>query len=259
MDLLALQLDLVWHDPEANRKKVENWLDRYSGPYDLILLPEMFTTGFSMEAEQLAEPDMGPTYKWMQELAWTRGAAIGGSLITEENGTYTNRFYFISPEGDVHYYDKRHTFRMAGEHEQYESGQSRVVVEYKNWRILLLICYDLRFPVWARNRVDGDTLEYDLIALVANWPQPRIDQWETLIKARAIENQCYVAAVNRVGEDGNGHPYSGSSMIVNPLGKPIVYAHSQEGLLHAALSKKDLAFWRNKFPFWMDSDAFSLD
>lgn len=258
MHILGLQLDLIWHDPKGNRDKVEAHLGNYQGPLDLLLLPEMFTTGFSMEAEDNAEPANGPTVQWMHELAKKRDCLIGGSLITEDAGTFFNRFYLVGPNDWQAHYDKRHTFRMAGEHENYDSGQKRVVVEYNGWKILLLVCYDLRFPVWSRNRNTDDGLEYDLILLVANWPTPRVEQWETLVKARAIENQCYIAAINRVGEDGKGIPYSGRSMMVDPRGEALVAARHQETSILAELSQDRLNYYRERFPFWMDADEFEM-
>ena len=258
MHLLALQLDLAWHDAATNRAKVARYLEQYQGPLDLLLLPEMFTTGFSMEAARWAEPVDGPTVTWMAEWAEQRQCLIAGSVITEEEGHYYNRFWVLGPGGYRQHYDKRHTFRMAGEHEHYQPGQERVVIEYQGWRILLLICYDLRFPVWSRNRRQGEGLEYDLMLCVANWPQARVAQWEALLVARAIENQCYVAAVNRVGQDGNDLPYSGRSMIIDPRGEPLVAARHQETTLYAELSQERLAYYRQKFPFWLDADAFTI-
>lgn len=254
----ALQLDLHWHQPDANRRHIRRWVDDHIGQTDLILLPEMFPTGFTMDAAPWAEPADGPTRAWMQELAWERGCLVGGSVITQAEGAYYNRFLLAGPQGLVDSYDKRHTFRMAGEHEHYASGQRRVVVEYQGWRILLLVCYDLRFPVWSRNLRRGDRMDYDLILCVANWPAPRVSQWEALLTARAIENQCYVVGVNRVGQDGNGVPYSGSSMIIDPLGRPLATAAQQETCLFAHLDREQLQQYRAKFPVWMDADPFQL-
>jgi omega-amidase len=259
LHIVALQLDLVWHDPEANRARIREWVNQYHGPADLIVLPEMFPTGFTMEARQWAEPADGPTRRWMQELAWERGCLVAGSVITEEGGHFYNRFLLAEPEGLVDYYDKRHTFRMAGENEHYTPGQRRVVIEYGGWRMLLLVCYDLRFPVWSRNVRRDEGMDYDLILCVANWPAPRVQQWEALLTARAIENQCYVVGVNRVGEDGNGVPYTGSSMIIDPLGRPLSVAQRQETMLLAQLDRAQLAQYREKFPVWMDADQFSLE
>ncbi len=258
MHLLALQLDLAWHDPAANRQKVAQWLSRYQGPLDLLLLPEMFTTGFSMEAKKLAEPVEGPTRNWLAELAEERGCLVGGSVITRDGEHYYNRFWLVGPDGWAAHYDKRHTFRMAGEHKHYQSGQRRVVVEYRGWRILLLVCYDLRFPVWSRNRRQADRMDYDLMLCVANWPQARVAQWEALLPARAIENQCYVAAVNRVGKDGNGVAYSGSSMLIDPLGRPLSRANETETWLLGELDRATLDHYRAQFSAWMDADDFTL-
>lgn len=258
LHLAALQLDLAWHDPAANRDKILLMTDQIAGPLDLLLLPEMFPTGFTMSAQEWAEPAEGPTLAWIHRLAGIKGCLVGGSVITEVDGHFYNRFLLVSPDGLVDYYDKRHTFRMAGENEHYTPGQRRVVVEYQGWRMLLLICYDLRFPVWSRNFRREDGMDYDLILCVANWPAPRVSQWETLLMARAIENQCFVAGINRVGEDGNGVPYSGSSMIIDPLGRPLSSAQRQETILLAQLDRAQLEQYREKFPVWMDADAFSL-
>jgi len=258
LHLVALQLDLAWHHPEANRAKVQQWLNQYAGPLDMLVLPEMFPTGFTMAARECAEPVQGPTHRWMQALAQARGCLVGGSVITEAGGQFYNRFLLMAPSGLLDYYDKRHTFRMAGENEHFTPGNRRVVVAYGGWRILLLVCYDLRFPVWSRNYRREGGMDYDLILCVANWPAARVQQWEALLIARAIENQCYVVGVNRVGQDGNGVPYSGSSMIIDPIGRPLHAAQQQETMLLGHLDRDKLTQYREKFPVWMDSDAFSL-
>jgi predicted amidohydrolase len=256
--LLALQLDLRWQQPDANRTHIRRWVENYVGEADLILLPEMFTTGFTMEAEAWAEPVDGPTCRWMQELAQERGCLVGGSVITQEQGKCYNRFLLAEPTGSVAHYDKRHTFRMAQEHEHYQAGQRRVVVDYQGWRMLLLTCYDLRFPVWSRNRRQDDHMDYDLILCVANWPAARGSQWQALLTARAIENQCYVVGVNRVGQDGNEVAYAGGSMIIDPLGRPLATAAHQETLLLGQLDRAQLEQYRRQFPVWMDADSFTL-
>ncbi len=258
LHLAALQLDLVWHHPAANRDKIWLMADQIAGPLDLLVLPEMFPTGFTMSAQEYAEPVQGPTHQWMQEQAHARDCLVGGSVITQAGDHIYNRFLLVAPDGLVDYYDKRHTFRMAGENKHYTPGQRRVVVEYQGWRMLLLICYDLRFPVWSRNFRREDGMDYDLILGVANWPASRVSQWETLLMARAIENQCYVVGVNRVGQDGNGVAYSGSSMIIDPLGRPLSTIREQETTLLARLDRDKLTQYRAKFPVWMDADTFEL-
>jgi len=221
---------------------------------DLIVLPEMFSTGFSMAPENLAEKWQGPTVKWMLRVAISKKAALAGSLIVEDNGKYFNRFVFVHPNGKIEYYDKRHLFRMSGEHNYYDAGSNRVIVSYKDFRILLQVCYDIRFPVWSRNRDD-----YDMILVVANFPESRRLAWNTLLPARAIENQCYVVACNRVGKDGNDVNYTGESQIVTPLGKPLTSAKSNENqIITASISLQDLTNFRTSFPAYLDADSFAI-
>jgi predicted amidohydrolase len=252
--LALLQTELVWHDPAANRAHFEQLLARV-GETDLVILPEMFTTGFSMESAALAEPADGPTAVWLREQAQRIGAVVTGSVIVQdEDGQHRNRLLWATPEGELLHYDKRHLFRMAGEHEHYAPGEQRLVVTLKGWRIRPLICYDLRFPVWSRAR--GDT---DLLLYVANWPAPRRGHWNRLLPARAIENLCYVAAVNRIGSDGNGHPYAGDSQVLDFQGEPLVEAGAAAGIFHTTLSTAALAGYRERFPAQRDADAFRLD
>ncbi len=260
MHILILQLNLSWQNPDINRQHIQSSLDRYQGPIDLVLLPEMFTTGFSMEAADLAEPINGPTRAWLENLAWERGCLIGGSLITQVEGEYFNRFWLVGPDGWTRHYDKRHTFRMAHEHLHYTSGQQQVIVNYQGWNLLLLVCYDLRFPVWSRNRylAQEGRMAYDGILCVANWPAARKAQWDTLLRARAIENQCYVLAANRVGEDGNGVRYAGGSALIDPLGRDLALATEEETGLYGFLDREKLTKYRKKFPVWKDADQFQL-
>ena len=220
---------------------------------DLIVLPEMFTTGFAMEAASsaLSQEDV---IDWMRGKARQTNAMIAGSVaLTGETGA-VNRFLLVEPEGTVHFYDKRHLFRMADEHKYYQPGDTRKVVDWRGWRILPLICYDLRFPVWSRNRND-----YDLALYVANWPAPRSLHWQTLLAARAIENQAYVAGCNRVGTDGNGHHYRGDSRVINPQGEIIATADAHQATrIDADLSLSALKEYREKFPAWQDADGFTL-
>ncbi len=252
--LALLQTELVWHDPAANRAHFEQLLARV-GETDLVILPEMFTTGFSMESAVLAEPADGPTAVWLREQARRIGAVVTGSLIVQdEDGRHRNRLLWATPEGELLHYDKRHLFRMAGEHEHYAPGEQRLVLTLKGWRIRPLICYDLRFPVWSRAQDDTDLLLY-----VANWPAPRRGHWNRLLPARAIENLCYVAAVNRIGSDGNGHPYAGDSQVLDFQGEPLVEAGAVAGIFHTTLSAAALAGYRERFPAQRDADAFRLD
>lgn len=229
-------------------------IDALKGDVDLIILPEMFTTGFSMSPENLAEEWPGQSVKWMQQKAMAKGAAIAGSIIIEEDSKYFNRLVFAHPDGKLEHYDKRHLFRMSGEHKYYDEGNQRVVVNYKNFRILLLVCYDLRFPVWSRNQND-----YDMILIVANFPEPRRYAWNTLLPARAIENQCYIAACNRVGLDGNGVNYTGDSQIIDPQGKIIVLANPNENqIISSKIDIQEVVNFRKSFPAHLDADGFII-
>lgn len=252
--LALVQSELAWHDPAANRAHFEALLTEV-GETDLIILPEMFTTGFSMESAALAEPAEGPTAAWMSGQAQRLGAVVTGSLIVRDAaGQHRNRLLWATPDGRLQHYDKRHLFRMAGEHEHYAPGEQRLRVTLKGWRIRPLICYDLRFPVWSRAQDDTDLLLY-----VANWPAPRRGHWNRLLPARAIENLCYVAAVNRLGSDGNGHPYAGDSQVLDFQGEPLVEAGAESGIFHTTLSAAALTAYRERFPAQRDADAFRLD
>jgi len=251
--LALLQSELAWHDAAANRTHFERLLAEV-GETDLVILPEMFTTGFSMDSAALAEPADGPTSIWMREQAQRSGAVVTGSLIVRDaDGQHRNRLLWATPDGELLHYDKRHLFRMAGEHEHYAPGETRLLVQLKGWRIRPLVCYDLRFPVWSRAQDDTDLLLY-----VANWPAPRRGHWNRLLPARAIENLCYVAAVNRIGSDGNGHPYAGDSQVLDFQGEPLVEAGAAAGIFQATLSASALAAYRERFPAQRDADAFSL-
>lgn len=248
-----VQSMLHWEDAAANRAMFTEKFRALKGTTDLIVLPEMFTTGFSMRSAELAEHMDGATVTWMKEQARELDAAIYGSAIIAEGGKYFNRGLFVEPEGSVITYDKRHLFRMAEEFQHYTAGNKRVVVEWRGWKLLLQICYDLRFPVFSRNRRDYDALLY-----VASWPEPRRYPWSQLLIARAIENQSYVIGVNRVGMDGKGHHYTGDSASVDPRGDADVMKASKEDVLHTVLHREALDDFRAKFPVAMDADDFGL-
>ena len=252
LKISLLQTSLHWQDKSANYKKFEALIQR-TGDTDVIILPEMFTTGFTMEPEQLAESFPGPSIDWMATQAKLADAAITGSIVTKLGGNYYNRLVWMTPDGSYQTYDKRHLFRMANEDKHYSAGKDRLVVEYKGWRICPLICYDLRFPVWSRNQND-----YDLLIYIANWPSVRREPWKTLLPARAIENLCYVAGVNRVGEDGNGFPHSGDSMVIDPKGTCLFYQADQEIVETLTLDAEALLKFRKRFPADRDADDFNI-
>ena len=250
-----LQADLVWENAAANREEFQKKISRLSSEVDLIVLPEMFSTGFSMNAENLAELTGGPSLLWMKKIASEKNAAVTGSLIITENGKFYNRLYFVFPDGSFEKYDKRHTFTLAKENETYASGKERLTVTYKGWKICPLVCYDLRFPVWSRN-----TEDYDLLIYVANWPSPRVQAWDTLLRARAIENMSYCIGVNRVGKDGNGHDYTGHSAVFDCLGNPLnKSSEEQEFEEEVVLTKDHLEETRDKFRFLQDRDKFRIE
>lgn len=254
MQISVIQTNMLWENPIANCNALEEKISALSNS-DIVVLPEMFTTGFSMKPELLAEEPEGKTFKWLVKCAKHNKIAITGSYIVCENGNYYNRMYFVKPNGDYTYYNKRHLFRMGNEHEHYSVGNNRVVINYMKWNILLLVCYDLRFPVWSRNLNN----EYDLIIICANWPKSRNHAWKTLLAARSIENQCYLAACNRIGFDGDGNEYSGDSAIYNPKGLQL--ATAQMGIdetITASLNLDEINEFRQKFPVSLDSDSFLL-
>jgi predicted amidohydrolase len=258
----ALNVSLVqgatrWHDPAGNHDYYAALIAPLKGS-DLILLPETFTSGFSNEAIHNAETMGGPTVAWLRAQARALDAAVCGSVQLRVDGKVYNRLLFATPDGDVRHYDKRHLFRYAGEHERYAAGAERLIVEWRGWRICPLVCYDLRFPVYARNRHADGRFDYDLLLFVANWPTPRREPWRTLLRARAIENLSYCAGLNRVGADGNGLGYSGDSAVIDFLGQPLVELGAQEQTVTVTLDCAALAAHREHFPAWMDADDFRL-
>jgi omega-amidase len=248
-----IQADLAWQDPATNRRNLADHFRGLAGHTDLIVLPEMFTTGFSMEARSLAETMTGATVGWLREEAAAIGCAITGSLIVEDGGQHYNRLVWATPDGGCAHYDKRHLFRMAREQEHYASGDRRLVVELKGWRVCPLVCYDLRFPVWSRNRGD-----YDVLLYVANWPSRRRSAWSALLRARAIENVCYVVGVNRVGKDGNGASYTGDSVALDFLGQVLGGDRGGDFVETVVLDRESLATFRRDFPVHFDADDFEL-
>ena len=254
-----------WHDPAGNRDYYGHLIAPLHGTTDLILLPETFTSGFSNDAIDQAEGMDGPTVAWLRDQSRKLDAAITGSVqIRDKDGpsdNVYNRLFFATPDGELKHYDKRHLFRYAKEHERYAAGRDRLTVEWRGWRICPLVCYDLRFPVYSRNRFDVERkngLDYDLLLYVANWPSARAYPWKTLLRARAIENLCFVAGLNRVGTDGNGLQYSGDSAVIDFLGHPISECTDEEVVVTTTMQGDELAAHRARFPAMLDGDAFSL-
>ncbi|MGX5218495.1 amidohydrolase [Pseudomonas segetis] len=253
LNLVLVQSDLAWQDPAANREHFQQMLAAVEGA-DLVILPEMFSTGFSMDSAALAEPEGGPSSQWMIEQAARMNAVVTGSLIIQAaDGSYRNRLLWARPDGSVEHYDKRHLFRMAGEHKHFAAGQQQALFSLKGWNIRPLICYDLRFPVWSRDASDTDLLLY-----TANWPAARRNHWNRLLPARAIENLCFVAAVNRTGTDGKGHAYSGDSKVIDFQGEVMLDGQDVTGVLRFTLKGVDLAEYRQRFPADRDADIFTL-
>lgn len=250
-----------WHDPAGNRHYYAELIAPLANDTDLVILPETFTSGFSNDAIDKAEGMDGATVAWIREQASKLGAAVTGSVqMHTEQGVF-NRLLWATPDGELQHYDKRHLFRYAGEHKRYAAGSERLTVEWKGWRINPLVCYDLRFPVYSRNRYNVERegqLDFDLQIFVANWPAARAYAWKTLLRARAIENLCYVAAVNRVGVDGNGLEYSGDSAVIDFMGQPLIETTGEEGVVNATISASELAAHRERFPAMLDGDAFTL-
>ncbi len=254
LSVTIVQTELHWHNAAANRQMFQEKLAAAAPETDLIVLPEMFTTGFSMSAAELAEEPEGETLRWLQQMAQQHNAVITGSIIVRHDENYYNRLLWVRPDGTYEKYDKRHLFRMAKEHHTYTPGNEHLVVELKGWKIRPLVCYDLRFPVWSRNKSNS----YDLLLYVANWPKVRNHAWRTLLQARAIENLAYVVGVNRVGTDGNNHPYSGDSAIIDPKGLKLLEVSEVEGVYTVSLSKQELISFREAFPAHLDADTFEL-
>lgn len=252
-----IQSNLFWEEKNANLKMFEQKIEGIREKTEVVILPEMFSTGFSMKPEGLSETMDGPTIQWMQKLAIKKKIILTGSLIIHEEEQYFNRIIWMLPNGNFATYDKRHLFSYAGEHNHYTSGNKKLIASVNGWKINLQICYDLRFPVWARQSKDS-TAQYDLLINVANWPAKRSTAWKTLLQARAIENQAFVIGVNRVGEDGNHHVYEGDSMIVDPLGEIIYQKNKEEDIFTYTLHKETIQEIRNHFSFLNDADTFFI-
>ena len=250
LTLTVIQTKLYWEDKHANLTMLDHKIDSIKEPTDLIFLPEMFTTGFTMEAQGLAESMEGPSILWMQKKSAEKNSDLVGSLIISENDKYFNRLLWVKPDGKIYSYDKRHLFRMAGEDKVYTAGNKKLTVELNGWKIRPFICYDLRFPVWTRNYGN----EYHAAVFIANWPEKRSFHWKTLLTARAIENQAYVIGVNRVGKDGKGISHSGDSSIFDAVGNILFQQAEMESVYTIKLTLSSLEEYRQSFPAWMDSD-----
>jgi omega-amidase len=254
ISIALAQVDLFWEDPKKNLDHLTRLIEESTEPSDIVVLPETFTTGFSMKAPQLAEAMDGPSVLWMKQSAKKTNSAICGSLIIKENNHFFNRFIFATPEGELFHYDKRHLFSIGGEKKSFTAGLQRKIVNYLGWRIGLYICYDLRFPVWCRNRNDTD-----LMLFTANWPMPRNLAWEALLRARAVENQVYLAGVNRIGSDGNRIMYIGNSRLIDPVGNFVLEPSlPSEKLLRGEIVLGKLLELRKKFPVAKDADLFEI-
>ena len=253
LNVALVQTSLVWENPKANRTHIEDKVSSITA--DLIILPEMFSSGFTMNASEVAETTDGETIAWLKSLSKTKNAAIVGSLVITENNNYYNRLVFVEPNGTLTTYDKRHTFTLAGEHKVYTAGSEKTIIDYKGFKICPLVCYDLRFPVWARNSEN-----YDVLIYVANWPKVRIAAWDALLKARAIENMSYCIGVNRVGLDGNNYEYSGHSAVYDVLGHRMdSIPESIETVEVVTLEKSHITKYRERLGFLKDRDTFNLE
>jgi omega-amidase len=263
LTITTIQTNLHWEDKTANLQMLEEKINNIKVRTEIVVLPEMFSTGFSMQPKKLAETMDGETVQWMKRMAAAKKVILTGSVIIKEKGDYFNRLIWMLPNGQYGIYDKRHRFAYAGEDAHFTAGTKRLIASVKGWKINLLVCYDLRFPVWARQTPlppgeVGRGPEYDVLIYVANWPERRIHAWKTLLQARAIENQCYVIGVNRIGSDGNNILYSGESMVIDPMGEALYHKKDVEDIFTVTLDKTHLDTVREKFPFWKDADDFQI-
>jgi len=250
LKVTLIQTSLFWENIESNLSLFDEKIDGIRNETDIIVLPEMFTTGFSMNAEKLAQDMGGTSVKWLREKSRSRQTDITGSMIIREKGEYFNRLLWAKPDGTLFHYDKRHLFRMTGEEKIYSAGEKNITVELKGWRIRPFICYDLRFPCWTRNFNN----DYDIAVFIASWPEKRSYHWKTLLTSRAIENQCYVIGVNRIGEDGNGYMHCGDSSVIDFAGRILFQQQNEEAVFSVSLSYSALDEYRKSFPAWMDAD-----
>lgn len=258
LKLALIQTALHWKDKTANFAMLEEKIWGIEDKVDLIILPEMFSTGFTMDASEMSEPMNFTACKWLKQMASQTQSVITGSVIIQENGHFFNRMLWAKPDGELLWYDKRHLFRMANEDESYSMGKEKKVFELKGWKILPQVCYDLRFPVWSRNSSKEGEIEYDVCIYIASWPKPRINAWDILLQARAVENLAYCVGVNRVGEDGNQVPYSGHTAAYNYKGEQMVFSADKEETLIVELNAHGLDAFREKFPAWKDADQFKI-
>ena len=253
MQVILIQAPLIWENPKANRNYFGAKINSITSAVDLIVLPEMFTSGFTMSPENVAETMQGETITWLKALAKAKKSAVTGSIVIKENNNFYNRMLFVFPSGEIQFYDKKHLFNLAGEDKVYTSGMQKVVVNYLGWKICLQVCYDLRFPAFSRNSED-----YDLLIYVASWPKIRTNAWDTLLKARAIENMSYVIGVNRIGADANGHEYIGHSQAVDFLGDYVLEPEESESSFLVVLNKEKMLEIRQKLGFLNDRDSFEI-
>jgi omega-amidase len=258
LTIALVQANPVWHNIEKNLKEFTALFIRRDIKAEVIVLPEMFSTGFTMASQAMAEKMHGRTHNWLQYQAADLNMVICGSIIVEENGNYFNRFLWVEPDGTTTAYDKRHLFRMAEENKYFSEGTKQVDISYKGWKIRPQICYDLRFPVYARNTITQGEFDYDILLYVANWPQTRVNAWDILLSARAIENHAYCVGVNRVGEDDKGVIYNGHSAAYNYKGEPLCRLEEKEGIETITFSKANLLAYRKQFPAYLDADTFNL-
>lgn len=260
LTITTIQTDLIWEDKQANLQQLEEKINSIEERTEIIVLPEMFSTGFTMQPQLFAETMEGETVEWMKRIASNKRIVLTGSIIIKEEDKFYNRLIWMLPNGDYGLYNKRHLFAYAGENEHYAAGNKRLIASVKGWKINLQVCYDLRFPVWARQSPQENTVpEYDVLIYVANWPERRSHAWKTLLCARAIENQCYVVGVNRVGVDGNKINHSGNSLAIDPLGEVLYHKADEEDIFTITLQRERLEEVRKKFPFWKDADHFIIN
>ena len=259
LTITLIQTDIAWQNKAANLLMLKNKIEAIEERTEIIVLPEMFSTGFTMQPELFAETMEGETMQWMKDIAATNKIILTGSIIINEGGKYFNRLIWMLPNGQFGYYDKRHLFAYADEDQHYTAGNKRLIASVKGWKINLQICYDLRFPIWSRQQPGETDSEYDLLLFVANWPEKRNHAWKTLLCARAIENQCFVVGVNRVGNDGKSIYHSGNSLVIDPLGQVLYHKSEDEDVCTITLQKEDVDKVRAQFPFWKDADDFIIN